>query len=58
MYNLRTFMRKDNIYSCVPNKGAGPNKRAGWKMGQNQINVQGQINVQSGKIMNLDNLVG
>ena len=29
-----------------------PNKRAGWKMGQNQINVQG------GKMLNLDNLVG
>ena len=22
-------------YSCVPNKRAGPNKIAGWKMGQN-----------------------
>ena len=22
-------------YSCVPNKHAGSNKRAGWKMGQN-----------------------
>ena len=44
-------------YSCVPSKRAGL-KRAGWKMGQNQINVQGQINVQDGKMLNLDSLVG
>ena len=24
------------LYSCVPNKRVGPNKRAGWKMGQNK----------------------
>ena len=36
------------------NKRAGPNKRAGWKMGQNQINVQGQLNVQGGKMLNLN----
>ena len=44
--------------SCVPNKRAVPNRRAGWKMGPNQINVQGQINMQGGKMLNLDNLVG
>ena len=33
-------------YSCVPNK------RAGWKMGQNQINMQG------GKMLNFSNHVG
>ena len=42
----------------MPYKRAGPNKRAGWKMGQNQINVQGRITVQGGKMLNLDNLVG
>ena len=26
---------KVSDYSCVPDKRAGPNKRAGWKMGQN-----------------------
>ena len=54
------FKEKQRLwtYSCVPNKRAGHNKRAGWKMGQNQINVQGQINVQAGKMLNLDKLVG
>ena len=35
------------------NKCAGPNKRAGWKTGKNYINVQVQINVQAGKMLNL-----
>ena len=48
----------NNLYSCVPNKRAGPNKWAGWKMGQKQINLLGQINVQGGKMLNLDNRVG
>ena len=47
MYVLKTIrLLLSRAYSCVPNK------RAGWKMGQNQINVQG------GKMPNLDNLVG
>ena len=50
--------RRQGVYSCVPNKRAGHNKRAGWKMSQNQINVLGQISVQGGKMLNLDNLVG
>ena len=28
-------------YSYLPNKRAGPNKRVGWKIGHNQIIVQG-----------------
>ena len=58
MVDLINVSRYD--YSCVPNKRTGPNKRARWKMGQNQINVQDQINVQmqGGKMLNLDNLVG
>ena len=55
---MTEFIRKTILYSCVPNKRAGANKRAGWKMGQNQINVQSQINVQGGKMLYLDNLVG
>ena len=31
----------DGHYSYLPNKIAGPNKRVGWKIGQNQIIVQG-----------------
>ena len=46
------------MYSYLPNKSAGPNKRVGWKMGQNRINVQGQINVQGGKMLNFNNCVG
>ena len=41
------------MYFYLPNKRAGPNKRVGWTMGQNQINVQGQINVPGGKMLNL-----
>ena len=35
------------VKSCVPNKRAGRNKRVGWKIGQNQINVQGWENAKS-----------
>ena len=37
------------IYSYPPNKRAGSNKRVGWKIGQNQIIVQG------GKMINFLN---
>ena len=39
-------------YSYLPNKCAGLNKHVGWKMGQNWINLQG------GKMLNLNNRVG
>ena len=46
-----------NVYSYLPNKRAGPNKRVGWKMGQDKIKVQSQINVQGGKMLNFNNRV-
>ena len=51
-------------YSYLPNKRAGSNKHVEWKMGHNQINVQGQIKLQAqimlqgGKMLNLNNRVG
>ena len=43
-------------YRCVPIKRAGPNKRrAGCKMCKDWINVQGQINMQRVKLLNLYN---
>ena len=34
-YRFVIFIHKYRNYSCVPKKRAGPNKRAGWKLGQN-----------------------
>ena len=38
---LWVWNRRSVIYSSVPNKRAGLNKRAGWNFGKNQISVQG-----------------
>ena len=49
--------RVNSSSDFVMNYSYLPNKRAGWKIGQNEINVQGQINVQGGKMLNLNNRV-
>ena len=38
---LNTKSLKCRQHSYLPNKRAGPNKRVGWKIGQNQIIVLG-----------------
>ena len=34
------------VYSSVPKKRTGPNKRTGWNFDKNQISVQGGILIQ------------
>ena len=31
------------IYSSVPNKSTGPNKRTGWNFDKNKMSIQGGI---------------
>ena len=36
-------MQLELVYSSVPDKRTGPNKRTGWNFDKNQISVQGGI---------------
>ena len=45
--NLK-FSDAVGMYSYLPNRRAGPNNQAGWKISKNLINEQVRINEQGG----------
>ena len=47
------FVYKVNDYSCVLNKRAGPNKRAGWNFDKKLISVHSWISVQGGILLKI-----